>query len=234
MLPFFILGIALLVGVLLSMRWYVSADPKMLLKVLKWLFIGSVVVIGLFLAFSGRLGWAFFTLPVLVGWLMRFRSAARTFKNFARMGQRPSGSSEVETRFVRMTLDHASGDMDGLVLEGPHQGQRLNQLSQHDVVDLYNLCLGEDEQSAQILEAWLDRYHADWRTGSHAGASPGGSFKDQMDRSEALDILGLSEGASAAQIKEAHHRLISGIHPDHGGSTYLAAKINRAKDVLLS
>lgn len=234
MLPYFILGIALLVGLLLIMRWYVSADPKTLLKVLKWLSLGLIVVVGLFLALTGRLAWAFVTLPVLLGWLMRFRSAARMFKNFSRMasGGAAAGAaaSEVETRFLRMTLDHSSGEMDGEVLEGAHKGRPLSALGLRDIIDLLGICRGEDEQSAQILEAYLDRRFADWRD----EAPSNDSFKGEMDRSEALDILGLSEGASMEEIKQAHHRLITGLHPDHGGSTYLAAKINRAKDVLVS
>ncbi len=232
-LPYFILGVALLAGLLMMMRWYVSADPKTILKVLKWLSLVLIVVIGLFLALSGRLSWAMVTLPALIGWFMRFRMAARTFKNFSRMAggaQRPQGASEVETRFLRMTLDHASGDMDGEVLEGPDKGRRLSEMGQEGLSGLLKVCRAEDQQSAQILEAYLDRRFPDWRD----EATPGGSFKDEMDRSEALDILGLSEGASAQQIKQAYHRLIAGLHPDHGGSTYLAAKINRAKDVLLS
>jgi hypothetical protein len=235
-LAYFILGIALLTGVLLSMRWYVSADPKTLLKVLKWLSLGLIIVIGLFLALTGRLAWAFVTLPVLIGWLMRFRSAATMFKNFSRMtgGAQQSAASEVETRFLRMTLDHASGTMDGEILEGHHKGRLLSDVGQHAVVGLLRVCWSEDEQSAQILEAYLDRYYPDWRAGAEKKATSNTSFKDEMDRAEAFEILGLSEEASDEQIKEAYHRLIAGLHPDHGGSTYLAAKINRAKDVLLS
>lgn len=234
MLPYFILGIALLAGLLLASRWYVSADPKTLVKVLKWLSLALILIVGLFLALTGRLGWAFATLPALFAWFMRFRSAARMFKNFSRMRQGEEGdaSSEVETRFLKMNLDHASGDMDGEVLEGPHKGRRLADMNPEELVDLLRTCWSEDEESAQILEAYLDRLHPDWR--DHAGNGEGnGFFKDEMDHQEALDILGLDTGASPEQIKEAHHRLIAGLHPDHGGSTYLAAKINRAKDVLL-
>ncbi|MBC8269078.1 MAG: DnaJ domain-containing protein [Rhodospirillaceae bacterium] len=236
MLPYFILGIALLTGLLLSMRWYVSADPKTLVKVLKWLSLGLIIVIGLFLALTGRLAWAFITLPVLLGWIMRFRSAATMFKNFSRMtaGAQQSGASEVETRFLRMNLDHASGTMDGEILEGHHKGRLLSEVGQHAVVGLLKVCWSEDEQSAQILEAYLDRYYPNWRIGAEKKTASNKSFKDEMDRSEAFEILGLSEEASDEQIKEAYHRLIAGLHPDHGGSTYLAAKINRAKDVLLS
>ncbi len=235
MLPYFILGVALLAGLILASRWYVSADPKTILKVLKWLSLGLIVVVGLFLAVTGRLAWAFAVLPALFAWLMRFRSAARMFrmyKNFSRMagGGPHDTSSEVETRFLRMTLDHGSGDMDGEVLEGPFRGRRLADLSLEELLALLDTCRSGDSQSVQILEAYLDRCHDGWREAREEG----GSFKEEMDRREALEILGLEEGASVKEIKEAHHRLIAGLHPDHGGSTYLAAKINRAKDILLS
>jgi curved DNA-binding protein CbpA len=54
-----------------------------------------------------------------------------------------------------------------------------------------------------------------------------------MSRSEAFSVLGLSEGATIAEVRAAHRRLILQIHPDKGGSSYLAAKINQAKDILL-
>ena len=54
-----------------------------------------------------------------------------------------------------------------------------------------------------------------------------------MTRDEALKILGLDEGAGKMEIKKAYHRLMSGVHPDHGGSGYLAAKLNEARDLLL-
>jgi curved DNA-binding protein CbpA len=54
-----------------------------------------------------------------------------------------------------------------------------------------------------------------------------------MSRSEALKVLGLEEGATEEHIRAAHRRLILQTHPDKGGTSYLAAKINEAKDVLL-
>jgi len=67
---------------------------------------------------------------------------------------------------------------------------------------------------------------------SESGNVPG--FENVMSREEALAILGLDEGCVPAEIKAAYHRLISQAHPDKGGSDYLAAKVNQAKDVLLN
>ena len=69
--------------------------------------------------------------------------------------------------------------------------------------------------------------------GSGQGGRRAGPPATSMSRAEALKVLGLEEGASEADIRAAHRRLIQQTHPDKGGTSYLAAKINEAKDVLL-
>ena len=203
MFPYLILGVAILAGLLLAGRWFTTADPKLLIKILKCLLLGIIGAVALFFVFSGRLGWAIFALPALLPWLMRARAAHRMFKTFSRMtsgwGGGPTGqSSDVETRFLRMGLDHDSGRMSGEVIEGDYAGRTLAEMTLEELVDLLQTC-------------WVEA----------------------MTREEALEILGLDHGAGEKEIKDAHHRLISNMHPDHGGSTYLAAQINQAKDVLL-
>jgi hypothetical protein len=68
---------------------------------------------------------------------------------------------------------------------------------------------------------------------SSDGAGDGAGHTARMTRMEALQILDLKEGASDDEIRDAHRRLIMRIHPDRGGSTFLAAKLNEARDVLL-
>jgi len=243
MFPYLILGVALLAGLLLAGRWFVSADPKTLVKALKWLLFGVIGAVVLFFLFTGRLAWAFYALPALLPWFVRARGAHRAFKTFSRMygsagGAGTGQTSDVDTRFLRMTLDHDSGEMSGEIKEGAFAGRRIETLGVDELVELLHACWTEDQQSAQVLEAYLNRVHPDWRERAQAGAGGAGgggaaARGGAMSRAEALDVLGLKAGATEAEIKDAHHRLIAGLHPDHGGSTYLAAKINQARDVLL-
>lgn len=238
MIAYLILGIALLAGVLLAGRWYVNADPKSILRALKWLLIILVIAIALFFVLTGRIMWALAAIPALLPWFFRVRQAARAAKTHHRMhqsqhyGPGASGqSSDVETRFLSMKLDHASGNIEGEIKEGPSTGRRLHDLSVPELQALYALC-GEDPDSLRLLETWLDRYHPEWRDTGESESSSGAS-SGPMTRSEAFAILGLEDGASESDIREAHRRLIANLHPDKGGSSYLAAQINQAKDLLL-
>ncbi len=134
-----------------------------------------------------------------------------------------------------MSLDHDTGDMDGEILQGRHAGKRLSDLDLATLRELFDEFSTIDEESAALLAAYLDRAHGEeWRAGadtSHAGAADADS--GTMSRREALEILGLDEPVEPQAVKAAHRRLMQKLHPDRGGSSYLAAKINRAKDVLL-
>ncbi|MBO6949498.1 MAG: hypothetical protein JJ855_16070 [Rhodospirillales bacterium] len=238
-MSYLILGIAVMAGLLLAMQWFVSAEPKSIARTLKWVLLGLVGIVILFFIVTGRFTWALWTLPALLPWLMRARQAARMAKNFSRMsGGGGSGqTSQVTSAFLDMELDHDSGDMDGVVRKGRHEGAQLSALSLNDLLDLYDDYSAEDGESARLLAAFLDRMHPDWRgEGETAGGSENDSFSEnagKMSRAEALRILGLEEKATEDEIRSAHHRLIAGLHPDRGGSAYLAAKINEARDVLL-
>lgn len=148
-------------------------------------------------------------------------------------GEKSSGQrSTVATAWVSMELDHDSGEMRGKILQGTFSGRTLSSLSEAEAKALYAQCAKADRQTVQLLEAWLDRYHAEWRTDwfSESKARSGTA----MSRQEALDLLGLKEGADESAVRAAHRRLMKEYHPDRGGTDYLAAKINEAKDVLLS
>ncbi|MEG3617619.1 DnaJ domain-containing protein [Magnetovibrio sp. PR-2] len=247
MINLFILGIAVLIAFLLLSRWYVSANPKTLKKGLMWIGLTVLVVLVVWLALSGKLWAAVGALPVVFMWFMRMFTGLRYAQMFARMfglggggkGWHTPGSSEtgdgqgstVRTAFVEVHLDHASGHMSGLVLAGSFQGRSLDSLSQDEALRLYAEA-ASDADSVRVIESFLDRRFPDWRNHtqhqSQHTAPPG-----NMDRAEALKVLGLQEGASEADIKAAHRRLMANVHPDKGGSDYLAQQINWAKDVLL-
>jgi hypothetical protein len=132
-----------------------------------------------------------------------------------------------------MTLAHDTGAMAGQVLAGRFAGVALDALSQEQLFELLNDFAGEDDESAALLRAYLDRsYGTDWREAPRGDRNPEG-LSGEMTRSDAYAILGLEEGANTEQIIAAHGRLIQRLHPDRGGSTFLAAKINQARDLLL-
>lgn len=146
-----------------------------------------------------------------------------------------SGRSTVATRFLSMDLDHATGAMSGRVLEGRFAGCSLQDLPLRDLLDLWRECQ-DDAQSAAVLEVYLDRHAGlDWREQVQAAhrATDSGKESGTMGSMEAYQILGLQPGASREEIQAAYRRLIQRVHPDHGGSSYLAARLNQARDVLL-
>ena len=115
------------------------------------------------------------------------------------------------------------------------QGARLSSLSGEEILSLY-FDFRSDTDSISLLESFLDRYHPDWRDRVDSDASGNQndtSGFDNMTRQEAYQILGLEPNASQEEIHQAWRRLIKGVHPDSGGSAFLAAKINAAKDILL-
>jgi DnaJ-domain-containing protein 1 len=132
-----------------------------------------------------------------------------------------------------MILDHDSGNMDGEVLAGQFQGKKLSELDLTQIRQLLDQYSRMDDESYALLEAYLDRVHGEqWRQPGD-GQGPGTVSAGPMNEQEAREILGVSEQASAEEITGAHRRLMQKLHPDRGGSTYLAAKINQAKDTLL-
>lgn len=229
---YFVLGVALLGLLLAGARLLVAADAAKIAPLVGWFVIGiagaGVVALVFLLIVSDRLAPAL----VIAGGLapVVLQARARWRKRYGSAGGARGKHSEVETALLRMRLDHETGVMTGQVRRGSFAGRRLEDLTQQDLIVLWRQCIAEDEPSARLLETYLDRLRPDWRRAAngHTGA-PG----ETMTRDQAYAILDLTPGADADQIKEAHRRLMMKLHPDHGGSTYLAAQINRAKDILL-
>jgi hypothetical protein len=150
----------------------------------------------------------------------------------------PGQQSGVRTDFIEMVLDHDSGRMEGRCLKGRFAGRNLCSLREAEILELLSEIGAADPQGATLLEAYLDRRHRGWRDRRTGGSSREGARRQRdhngrMDRKEAYDVLGLKPGATESEIRSAHRRLMMKLHPDQGGSTYLASRINEAKDALL-
>ena len=227
-----ILGAVVLILLLWAVRAFSQADPKQAARLLR--LIGGVGAL-LFAAFLlvrgeiavavpvgavglGLLGWISLSPASLAGWAQR------------RAGQK----SQVRSAFLEMELDPGTGAMQGRILAGRYEGAPLDAL---DVPTLVGFLNDIDDDSRRLLMAYLDRREPRWRehaqhdaaAGKGSGAAPGG----KMTEEEAYQVLGLQPGASTDEIGRAHRSLMKKLHPDQGGSTYLAARVNQAKDVLL-
>ena len=233
-MSYLILVLALAVGLYLLARGIQGTDPRVLLRIFKWTVAILGIAIATYLTVTGRIAYAAMIAAGLLPILFRARRIAQTVRSFG--GPSPGQSSDVETAYLRMSLDHDSGELQGTVLEGPFRGRLVEELSLEELLALLRDCRVNDEESAELLESYLDRVHGpEWRGGDPGAQSGAGKSTDgrPMTVDEAYEILGVRRGADADEIRDAHRRLMLKIHPDQGGSTYLAAKINQAKEVLL-
>lgn len=171
----------------------------------------------------------------LIGWVPR---GFQLFSIFNQLRGSPNGNtssgqvSEINTRFLHMVLFHDTGMMDGEVLAGKFAGARLGMLELEQLLELLEECRA-DADSMRVLEAFLDREHASWRDQTESEANSDIGESSELSERQAYEILGLSDTASREEVVQAHRRLMQKVHPDHGGSTYLAARINQAKALLI-
>lgn len=224
------IGVIVLVLVLWVMGKFANANPQALLQRATQVGGGLALVAGVGLSATGRfyagLPLVFFGLSML-GWLPQPASL------FNRTRRTPGQVSRVRTALVEMELDHDSGDMRGTVLAGEHAGAALAALDRAALIGLLAIA---DAQSASLLEAYLDRREAGWREDGEPNPAAGrreGPRGGPMTEQEAYEILGLAPGAGAEDIRRAHRTLMKRLHPDQGGTNWLAARVNEAKDVLL-
>ena len=235
-----ILFLVALVAVLFLISWY-KRVPKAQQRRFRnrALLIGGGILL-FFALITGRLHPLFAGLAALVPLAYRAIGLYQTFSSIrgfthrmkagASPGPTPGQTSEVETAFLRMRLDHDTGEMDGTVLRGRHEGRALRGLDLAALLELLDECRS-DRQSVAVLEAYLDRTHEDWRADHRPPPRDRGS--NAMSEEEARAVLGVDPGATREEIIQAHRRLMQRLHPDRGGSDYLAAKLNAAKDLLL-
>jgi hypothetical protein len=225
-----IFGVLVLVLVLWTLQFFSKADPKLLIRGLK---TGGGVAALLGAAFMAMRGQLAFALPLgfaglsMLGWLP-FGPAG-----FGARTQKSTGQvSRVRSAFIEMELDHDTGAMRGRIVAGRHAGAELDPL---DLRTLLEFLADIDAESRALLAAYLDRRDPSWREHAQGDATAGAGRpppSGKMTEEEAYQILGLQPGASAEEIGRAHRALMKKLHPDQGGSTYLAARVNEAKDIL--
>jgi hypothetical protein len=235
-MPTLVAGIVAVVVLYLLLQMFRAANPAVLARAIK--IVGGVVSLAV-AAYTGVRGELAVAIPLgifgagLLGWSPFGTSGFSTLGGLFG-GQRSSGqSSRVRSAFLDMSLDHDSGELSGTILAGEHAGRSLGEF---DLAQLAAMMPAFDAESVALLESYLDRRFPAWRqnaqgngTGGQRRTAAGG----KMTAEEAYQILGLQPGASRDDIARAHRGLMKKLHPDQGGSTYLAARVNEAKDTLL-
>lgn len=211
------------------------ANPAVLAKYLK--VIGGIVTLGIagLLVVRGRID-----LALLIGslgaWLLGW--SRLNLPSFGSRTQRTTGgTSRVSSSLIEMTLDHDTGEMEGSVRAGVWAGRQLASLNETSLLSLLTECHASDPDGVHLLEAYLDRRFPRWREDNRneeKARSDPQSTSGIMTPEEAYQILDLRQGAAPDEIRQAHRRLMKKLHPDQGGSTYLAARVNQAKDILLN
>ena len=235
-MAYFLAGCALLVLLLLAGRQFAYANPSKLVGAMRKTAGIAVLAAAGFLVVRGALPLA---IPLAVfglslmgrgGWFGLggpFASSRRT----------PGQKSDVRTDRLEMQLDHDSGQMDGTCFRGRFAGRALSTLCDREAMELLAELHHEGAPEAALMEAYLDWRLPGWRDAAQASAGQAGSSgrakTTRMSAEEAYAVLGIATDASEEEITQAHRRLMMKMHPDQGGSTYLAARINEAKEVLL-
>ncbi len=225
------------------LREFVRANPAAIARRLKQ--GGGVVALGaaVLMLLRGQVELAI-GLAGVGFWL----TSGQTTPNWASFGRAMRGRASaprvtrVRSVLIAMELDHASGLMSGSVVAGPLNGRSLDSIALADLVSLQRLCRSADPEGGRLLEAYLDRRSPGWRVADedqrNAGADEGAgggrrAAYGAMSENEAYELLGLAKGARREEIARAHRTLMKRFHPDHGGSTDMAARVNEAKDVLM-
>ena len=237
-MPTLIAGVVAVILLYLLLQMFRAANPVILARGIK---IGTGVVALAVAVFTGIKGELAVAIPLgifgagMLGWspfgASGFSSIGGIFGGGA---QRSAGqTSKVRSQFLDMTLDHDSGELGGRIVAGPYAGHSLDEF---ELAQLTAMISGFDAESVALFESYLDRRFPAWRQdaqGHPAGGQGRAASSGKMTDEEAYQILGLQPGASRDEIGRAHRALMKKLHPDQGGSTYLAARVNEAKDTLL-
>ncbi len=226
----FLLSVVAVAALAFLLRWFLRTSPAVMARRVRQ--VGGFAALGIALLAMLRGGIQLAVPLAMLGlWLLSGTGGGGAFRP---AGQRDGQSSHVVTDHLEMRLDLETGQISGRVLKGLFEGRALESLKPEELALLWQDCRVGDPQSAQIIEAYLDQMHPNWREDVKRGEERfSGGPDGRMDIEEAYEILGVEPGATREDIRRAHRELMLKLHPDRGGSTYLAAKINEAKDVLL-
>ena len=230
----FVIGLILLFLIVQAIKQFGRMDAATAARIIRH--GGGVLgMIGaLLLLLRGRIGLAATVAGMMAnfaGWRTTGASSS-AFRNVGGgAGARSGRASTARSAMVEMRLDHDTGAMTGMILAGAYAGRAIETLSRPELIALRQELARDDPDGVSLLEAYLDRRFAGWREADQGQRQGRGS--GAMTRREAFEVLGLAEGAAAADIIRAHRTLMKKFHPDHGGSTTLAARVNQAKDVLM-
>jgi DnaJ-domain-containing protein 1 len=238
-MPTLIAGAVAVFLLYMLLQMFRAANPAVLARAVK--IVGGVVALAV-AAFTGLRGELAVAIPIgifgagLLGWSPMGASGFNYIGGIiGGAGARRSAgqTSQVRSQFLDMRLDHDSGELNGQIVAGPHAGHSLDEF---DLPQLTEMISGFDAESVSLLESYLDRRFPAWRQnaqGNAAGGQRRAASGGKMTDEEAYQILGLQPGAGRDDISRAHRALMKKLHPDQGGSTYLAARVNEAKDTLL-
>jgi DnaJ domain len=232
-MPYLVTG-AITLGILFVLaQGFASADPRRLVRAIRYGVGGVLLAIGVLLILAERI--ALGGVLVAAGLSAIATGRLGPFDLGGGVRRAAGSDSTVRSAWFEMRLDHDSGAMNGRVLRGEFAGRSLDGLDEDQLMKLAVAVAGNGD-SAALLEAYLDRRIPGWREnveGDGAARTGGAADAGPMTDKQAYEILGLLPGATEAEIRAAHRRLMKAVHPDQGGSTFLAAKINQAKDRLL-
>jgi len=234
-MAYFLVGCALLVLILLAGRLLVRANPRNLAVTLRRMGGVAALAVAGFLILRGALPIA---IPLAVfGFSLLRPGSGSGFGDLFGQGQTtPGQKSRIKTDRLEVELDHDSGEMEGKCLSGRFAGRSLSSLSDREAMELLAELHQEGAPEAAVMEAYLDWRRPGWReqaSGEQEESRRARRGSKRMSAEEAYEVLGIDRNASEEDIKRAHRRLMMKLHPDQGGSNYLAARINEAKDVLL-
>ncbi|MGA2494282.1 MAG: DnaJ domain-containing protein [Roseiarcus sp.] len=235
-MPTLIAGVLALYLLLLGIRRFARLSPASAAAMVRNGGAVAVFVIAAFLLLRGNFAGAATLAAVATSLgLVGRRGRLASVLGAVGFGPRPGRVTTARSATIEMRLDQDTGAVSGTVLAGAQQGRDLDMLTRGECLALYEDCRRDDPEGARLLETYLDRRFAGWRQ-TDEGQSEERRRNDRggaMTRDQAYQILGLAQGASADEIIRAHRSLMQKLHPDHGGSTALAAQVNEAKDVLL-